>query len=164
MFPHKEQAQKTVRVGEVAPEAGVTANPAAPQLPSAGQSTSVLGEKRMTGAASAQASEMVGTGQTVESPAPAKRADGVRRSHVSQTMKALAEKTREVRELDMDMSQREVADYIETHCTEKEKGLLKRGWQPRGPINKDDVSNAWSRMQEVHGWPAWSEDKLPARD
>ena len=99
----------------------------------------------MAGAARAQASEMVGTGQTVETPAPAKRADGARRSHVSQTMKALAEKTLEVRELDIDMSQREVADYIETHCTEKEKGLLKRGWQPRGPINKDDVSNAWSR-------------------
>jgi hypothetical protein len=164
MFPQKEQAQKMVQVGEVAPEAGVTANPAEGQLSSARQPASVPEEQWMAGAARAQASEMVGTGQTVETPAPAKRADGARRSHVSQAMKALAEKTLEVRELDMDMSQREVANYIETHCTEKEKVLLKRGWQPRGPINKDDVSNAWSRMQESRGWPAWSEDKLPARD
>ena len=164
MFPQKEQAQKMVQVGEMAPEAGVTANPAEGQLSSARQPTSVPEEQWMAGAARAQASEMVGTGQTVETPAPAKRADGVRRSHVSQTMKALAEKTLEVRELDMDMSQREVADYIETHCTEKEKGLLKRGWKPLCPIGKDDVSNAWSRMQDVYGWPAWNEDKLPARD
>ena len=164
MFPHKEQAQKMVQVGEMAPEAGVTANPAERQLSSAGQPTSVPEEQWMAGAARAQASEMVGTGQTVESPAPAKRADGVRRPRVSQAMRALAEKALELRELDIDMSQREVADYIETHCTEKEKGLLKRGWQPRGPISKDDVSNAWSRMQEVHGWPAWNEDRLPARD
>jgi hypothetical protein len=164
MFPHKEQAQKMVQVGEMAPEAGMTANPAEGQLSSARQPASVPEEQWMAGAARAQASEMVGTGQTVETPAPAKRADGVRRPHISQTMKALAEKTLELRKLDIDMSKREVADYIETHCTEKEKGLLKRGWQPLGPINKDDVSNAWSRMQESRGWPAWSEDKLPARD
>ena len=118
----------------------------------------------MAGAARAQASEIVGTGQTVETPAPAKRADGVRRPHVSQAMKALAKKTLELRELDIDMSKREVADYIEAHCTDKEKGRLKRGWEPRCPINEDDVKNAWSRMQEVQGWPAWNEDKLPARD
>ena len=99
--PTKEQTQKMVQVGEMAPEAGVTANPAEGQPSSARQPTSVPGEQWMAGAARAQASEMVGTGQTVESPAPAKRADGVRRSHVSQTMKALAEKTLELRELDM---------------------------------------------------------------
>jgi hypothetical protein len=164
MFPHKEQVQKMAQVGEMAPEAGVTANPTAPQLSSAGQPTSVPDEQRMAGAASAQASEIVGTGQTVETPAPAKRADGVRRPRVSQARKALAEKTLELRALDIDLSQREVAAYIETHCTEEEKAGLKRGWGPRSPINKDDVDNAWSRMQEIRGWPAWEEDRLPARD
>ena len=164
MFPHKEQAQKMVQVGEMAPEAGVTANPAERQLSSAWQPTSVPEEQWMAGAARAQALEMVGTGQTVEASAPAKRADGVRGPRVSQAKRALAEKALELRELDIDMSQREVADYIETHCTEKEKGLLKRGWQPRCPISKDDVNNAWSRMREVRGWPAWNEDRLPAWD
>ncbi len=88
MFPQKEQAQKMVQVGEMAPEAGVTTNPAAPQLPSAGQPTSVPEEQRMPDAASAQASEIVGTGQAEKTPAPTERRVEVRSPRVSQAKRA----------------------------------------------------------------------------
>ena len=165
MFPHKEQAQKMVQVGEMAPpEAGVTANPAEPQLSSAGQPTSVPEEQWMAGAARAQASEIVGTGQTGETPAPAKRADGVRRPRVSQAKRALAEKVLELRRTNATMSKSEVADWIEAHCTDDEKRRLKRRWAPEYPITEDNVKDSWSRMQDVDGWPAWSEGWLPVQD
>jgi hypothetical protein len=76
----------------------------------------------------------------------------------------LARKVLDLRRTDVAMSKREVADWINAHCADDEKRRLKRGWESGNPITEDDVKNAWSRMQEVYGWPAWNEGKLPAED
>lgn len=102
--------------------------------------------------------------QAEETPASTEQTDGVKKARISQATKALAEKVLELRKSNAAMSKSEVADWIEAHYTDDEKRQLKRGWRPLNPITEDDVKNAWSRMQEIDGWLAWSEGKLPVRD
>jgi hypothetical protein len=99
-----------------------------------------------------------------ETPEITEPARGTKKPRVNPETQALAKKVREARKSNPAMSKSEAADWIETHCRYDEKPRLKRNWGPDNPITEDDVKNAWSRMQQVEGWLAWSEGKLPLRN
>lgn len=130
--------------------------PTQDDLPSAGQPADAPEEQQVAVEVEAVPAE--------EAPVPTERAHGAKKPRVSVAMRALAEKAFELRKANPAMSKVQVAAWINANCTAEEKSRLKRGWGTGDPVTQYNVNDAWSRMCDVEGWPAWSEDRLPVKD